>query len=151
MIRFEIKKIFSKTANKIGLIVLLAAIAVTCYFAISSMDYVDEEGDTHTGIAAARYLRDTKAEWEGLITEDVLREVIRQNRLINETYPDSPTDIKTSNIGYHPYTFYSSWVIGEMMQNPFSLHFIVPLENQTRAPEFILALILLSLRGFSIL
>ena len=72
MIRFEIKKIFSKTANKIGLIVLLAAIAVTCYFAISSMDYVDEEGDTHTGIAAARYLRDTKAEWEGLITEDVL-------------------------------------------------------------------------------
>ena len=64
------------------------------------MDYVDEEGDTHTGIAAARYLRDTKAEWEGLITEDVLREVIRQNRLINETYPDSPTDIKTSNIGY---------------------------------------------------
>lgn len=31
MIRFEIKKIFSKTANKIGLIVLLAAIAVTCY------------------------------------------------------------------------------------------------------------------------
>ena len=100
MIRFEIKKIFSKTANKIGLIVLLAAIAVTCYFAISSMDYVDEEGDTHTGIAAARYLRDTKAEWEGLITEDVLREVIRQNRLINETNPDSPTDIKTSNIGY---------------------------------------------------
>ena len=81
MIRFEIKKIFSKTANKIGLIVLLAAIAVTCYFAISSMDYVDEEGDTHTGIAAARYLRDTKVEWEGLITEDVLREVIRQNRL----------------------------------------------------------------------
>lgn len=100
MIRFEIKKIFSKTANKIGLIVLLAAIAVTCYFAISSMGYVDEEGDTHTGIAAARYLRDTKAEWEGLITEDVLREVIQQNRLINETYPDSPTDIKTSNIGY---------------------------------------------------
>lgn len=100
MIRFEIKKIFSKTANKIGLIVLLAAIAVTCYFAISSMGYVDEEGDTHTGIAAARYLRGTKAEWEGLITEDVLREVIRQNRLINETYPDSPTDIKTSNIGY---------------------------------------------------
>lgn len=37
MIRFEIKKIFSKTANKIGLIVLLAAIAVTCYFAISSI------------------------------------------------------------------------------------------------------------------
>ena len=34
------------------------------------------------------------------------------------------------------------------MQNPFSLHFIVPLENQTRAPEFILALILLSLRDF---
>ena len=47
MIRFEIKKIFSKTANKIGLIVLLAAIAVTCYFAISSMDYVDE-GGIHT-------------------------------------------------------------------------------------------------------
>ena len=35
-----------------------------------------------------------------------------------------------------------------MMQNPFSLHFIVPLENQTRAPEFILALILLFVARF---
>lgn len=39
-------------------------------------------------------------------------------------------------------------MIGEMTQNPFSLHFIVPLENQTRAPEFILVLILLPLRSF---
>ncbi len=100
MIRFEIKKIFSKTANKIGLVVLLVTLAVTCYFAISYMDYVDEEGNTHTGISAAKCLRDVKEEWEGPITEDVLREVILQNRLINEAYPDSLTDIKTSNIGY---------------------------------------------------
>ena len=57
---------------------------------------------------------------------------------------------RTFNVDYHPYTFYSSWAIGEMMQNPFDLHFIVPLENQMRAPEFILVLTLLSLRGFSI-
>lgn len=100
MIRFEIKKIFTKRANKIGLGVLLAALAVTCYFAISSMSYVDEEGNTHTGITAARNLRDKKQEWTGLLTEDVLQAVIRQNRLINEACPDNPSDIKTSNIGY---------------------------------------------------
>lgn len=64
MIRFEIKKIFSKTANKIGLIVLLAAIAVTCYFAISSMDYVDEEGIHTQELRQQGTLRDTKAEWK---------------------------------------------------------------------------------------
>lgn len=100
MIRFEIKKVFSKTANKIGLVVLLAALLITCYLAISYMCYIDEAGNAHTGIAAARQLRDAKKGWEGFLTEDVLREVVRQNRLINEAYPEDPADIKTSNIGY---------------------------------------------------
>ncbi|MDO4275648.1 MAG: ABC transporter permease [Eubacteriales bacterium] len=100
MIRFEIKKIFSKTVNKIGLVVLLAALIVTCYFAISSMSYVDEAGNTHVGITAARNLRDKKLEWTGVLTEDVFQEVIRQNRLVNEAYPNDPADIQKSEIGY---------------------------------------------------
>lgn len=100
MIRFEIKKIFSKTANRIGLIILLAALIISCYFAISYLEYVDAEGDTHTGIAAARSLRNTTKDWEGLLTDEVLQEVIRQNRLVNEEYPADSSDIKTSDIGY---------------------------------------------------
>ena len=57
MIRFEIKKIFSKTANKIGLIVLSWQPSLL----LAILQYLPwtmwmRRGDTHTGIAAAKVL-----------------------------------------------------------------------------------------------
>ena len=100
MILFEIKKILSRTGSKVGILVLLITLAVTCYFAVAYTTYVDEEGNGHTGIAAVNNLREEKEEWTGLVTEDYLREVIRKNNEINAVYPYNPTDPVTSDMGY---------------------------------------------------
>ena len=72
MVKFEIKKIFSKPVNKIALILIAVVVCVESHLAISSMLYVDENGDTITGIFAAQPLREAKMQWCGYITEDIL-------------------------------------------------------------------------------
>jgi len=57
MVRFEIKKIISKPVSKIVFIILLAALCIVSYLAVSNVRYVDENGDTIKGISAARSLR----------------------------------------------------------------------------------------------
>lgn len=100
MILFEIKKILSRTGSKVGILVLLVTLAVTGYFAVTYGTYVDEKGDAHTGIKAVRDLYEKKSEWKGLVTEEYLREVIRENNAINEVYPYDPSDPVTSDMGY---------------------------------------------------
>lgn len=72
MIRYEIKKIFSKTICRISMIVLLLSLIISCYFAITNITYIDEQGVSHTGIAAARDLRTEKQKWEGTLDEEAL-------------------------------------------------------------------------------
>ncbi len=100
MILFEIKKILSRTGSKIGLLVLLTTLAVTCYFAVTYTTYVDREGDEHIGIEAVNTLRKEKEKWAGVITEDYLKAVIRENNEINAIYPYDPNDPVTSDMGY---------------------------------------------------
>lgn len=100
MILFEIKKILSRTGSKIGLLVLVTTLVVTCYLAITYTTYVDREGDEHKGIEAVKTLRKEKEEWTGVITEDYLKAVIRKNNEINAIYPYDPNDAVTSNMGY---------------------------------------------------
>ena len=83
MILFEIKKIVSRTGSKIGLLVLMTTLVVTCYLAVTYTTYVDREGDEHKGIEAVKTLQKEKEEWTGVITEDYLKEVIRENNEIN--------------------------------------------------------------------
>ena len=90
MILFEIKKILSRTGSKVGILVLLITLAVSCYFALEYTTYVDEEGNEHTGIAAVNNLREEKEKWTGVITEDYLKAVIRENNEINAVYPYDP-------------------------------------------------------------
>ena len=87
MIRYEIKKIFSKTICRISMIVLLLSLIISCYFAITNITYIDEQGVSHTGIAAARDLRTEKQKWEGTLDEEALQKVLDEYRKINEEYP----------------------------------------------------------------
>ena len=57
MTRFELKKIFLKPVNKIVFIILAISLCVVSYFAIGDVDYVDENGEKSTGIAAASALQ----------------------------------------------------------------------------------------------
>lgn len=87
MIRYEIKKIFSKTICRISMIVLLLSLIISCYFAITNITYIDEQGVSHAGIAAARDLRTEKQKWEGTLDEEALQKVLDEYRKRNEEYP----------------------------------------------------------------
>lgn len=100
MLRYEIKKCFSKTANKIGLLILTVVLIIVSYFAVTYVDYVDEDGNNRTGIIAVRSLRDMKNQWAGYITEDVLREVIVQNTLVNASAEYQSNDVQENNKAY---------------------------------------------------
>lgn len=39
MIRYEIKKIFSKSLSKVSLVVLLFSLLISCYFAITNVSF----------------------------------------------------------------------------------------------------------------
>lgn len=83
MLRFEVKKVFSKMVNKIAFVILAAALFVVSFLAVGRVEYVDEEGNTTSGIAAARHLKNEKNQWAGYITDDVLSKVIERNAEIN--------------------------------------------------------------------
>lgn len=83
MLRFEIKKMFSKTKNRITIMVLLVILIATSILTINRVEYVDESGNHSTGISAAKNLRQAKNEWSGYLTEDVFQKVLEENRSIN--------------------------------------------------------------------
>ena len=85
MLRFEVKKVFSKSKNKIAVIVLFIILIVTSVLTINSVEYVDEDGGHSVGISAARNLKEEKNKWSGYLTEDVFRAVLEENRTINNS------------------------------------------------------------------
>lgn len=100
MILFEIKKIFSKPVNKIVFIILVAVLCVVSYLAVTYVDYVDENGDKITGVAAAQALREEKNLWAGYITEDVLVRVLEENARINNSEEYFSNDVRENEKAY---------------------------------------------------
>lgn len=92
MIRYEIKKIFSKSLSKVSLVVLLFSLLISCYFAITNVSFLDEQGKSHTGIAAAKSLREEKQKWKGVLDEATLQAVLDEYKKISEEYPIRPGD-----------------------------------------------------------
>ncbi|MDE7283211.1 MAG: ABC transporter permease [Lachnospiraceae bacterium] len=78
MTKYEIKKVFYKTSSKIAILVLLFVMGITCFFA-TSVSWVDENGDKHTGPAAVSHLRAARKEWTGYLDEEKISEVIEEN------------------------------------------------------------------------
>lgn len=101
MLRYELKKIFGRTGGKLALLVLAIGIAVICYSATLSVSYTDENGDSHTGPAAARELRDLKNEWAGPIDEAALLRAAEENQRIIASDDYNSEDIQRQNIAYH--------------------------------------------------
>lgn len=103
MVYYEIKKVFSKTGSKVALLVLALLMGLSCYFAISSVYYVNEEGETERGYAAVRKLRAVVKEWSGELTEERIARAIEENSRIkaSEEYQAyQQGDIKKGNIAY---------------------------------------------------
>lgn len=100
MLRFEIKKVFSKTVNKIALLILVVALLVVSFFAVNSVDYVDENGTSTSGIAAARNLRNDKNQWSGYLTDNILSEAILKNEEIIASPEYLSKDVKENDKAY---------------------------------------------------
>lgn len=100
MIRYEIKKIFSKSMNKIVLLFLIVTLIVVSILTINRVEYVDENGNITTGISAARNLREAKNEWSGYLTEDVFVEVHEENLRINNSDEALSDDVTEQDKAY---------------------------------------------------
>lgn len=100
MLKFEIKKIFSKPINKAALLIILAVLVAVSIFTINSVRYTDEEGNTKKGFVAARELRNKQNQWAGTVTEDVLKKVIQENAKINSSKEALSDDIQEQNKAY---------------------------------------------------
>ena len=100
MLYYEIKKIFVKTSNRLALLVLIIALCIVCYRAISGVEFVDENGKTETGINAVQELKTAKKEWAGILTEDKIAKVIRENERINQTKEYQSENDQMNNIAY---------------------------------------------------
>lgn len=114
---FELKKILSKPVNKIVFIILAVSLCVVSYFAVGYASYVDENGETSIGIAAASALREAKNKWAGYITDDVLRKVLEENALINNSDEYLSEDVTENNKAYSKKQGFSD--IREMINRAF--------------------------------
>ena len=99
MLRYELKKIFVKPSGKIALLLLALLLGVTCWFA-TDREFVNEQGNSETGIGAMRKLRAVTKEWAGELTEEKLAEVIAENARINALPGYWGDDGWATDIGY---------------------------------------------------
>lgn len=100
MLRYEIKKVFSKSKNRMVVIVLFVILVITSVLTINRVEYVDEKGNHSVGISAARDLREAKNEWKGYLTEDTLSKALEENRTINSSKEALSDDITEQNKAY---------------------------------------------------
>ncbi len=99
MTRYELKKVFFRTGNKIALFVLLAMTGIVCFFACS-VPYTDADGVTRGGPWAVASLRADQKKWEGILDEDRIRQVIAENKRITDSPEYLSEDVTKNNIAY---------------------------------------------------
>ena len=99
MFKYELKKVFSKTGSRIALLLLLILVGITCYFT-TDVYYVNENGNKETGPAAISKLRAMQKEWTGYLDEEKIRQVIAENRQINESPEALSKNLIDNEIAY---------------------------------------------------
>ena len=68
MVKFELKKIFSSVSGKIALALLAMMVLLAAWLAVSGVEWINEQGDPETGLAAISKLRAAqKVHTNGLI------------------------------------------------------------------------------------
>ena len=100
MMKFEIKKVFSKFKNKIAIFLLLIILIATSILTMNRVEYVDANGNISSGIAAAKNLSAEQNKWSGYLTEDVFMEVLKENERINNSPEALSEDIQDQDKAY---------------------------------------------------
>lgn len=101
MLRYELKKIFSRSGGRLALLVLVIGVAVICYSSMLHISYTDENGDSHSGPAAAQELRRVQSDWAGPIDAAMITRAIDENQKIIASDDYNSDDIQRQNAAYH--------------------------------------------------
>ena len=107
MLKYELKKIFSKRINQVLLAAVLVVTIIYSGMAIWSMRYTDEEGQNHTGIEAGRLLAEDVNEWKGELTAEKISEVINDHKTLSAKYPEGIPDEEWGKHAQSYYDIYS--------------------------------------------
>lgn len=120
MVRFELKKVLSRTGGKIAILLLLALVLLECSFAFDAT-YVTPEGISTHGIAAVRPLRAEQKKWAGMLDEQRIAQVIGElNRI--ESLPEAKSnDYTAGEITYSRKQGISA--IRDLLNNSFATGF----------------------------
>lgn len=97
MLLFEVKKVLSKPLNKAALLILAAVLIIGSFLTIRDVKYIDADGNSSTGFSAARHLQEEKNQWEGYLTENVLKSVIQENTAVSTSPEAQSDDIQENN------------------------------------------------------
>ena len=100
MVKYELKKIVSSTGGKIALALMALLVAVGCWICVSDVEWVNEQGDPETGLAAVSKLRAAQKEWTGVLDEEKLTQIIRENQRICATPEAQSKDYRQNDIAY---------------------------------------------------
>lgn len=93
ILKYELKKIFSKKPNQVVLAVAVLLAVVFSIFAIRSIRYVDKQGVLHEGtLTAARCLASDKNQWKGTLTGEKIASVVKSRKEMDAKYPEDIPD-----------------------------------------------------------
>lgn len=99
MLKYELKKIFSKKINILLVIVVFLLAVVYSVFAIKSITYVEQDGKEYNGILAARKITSVKNKYKGDISPKLIEQIVSKRQSLNKTYPNTiPNDIYAKDL-----------------------------------------------------
>lgn len=106
MTHYELKKIFSRRINQIVLLILAGLTAVCVFIGLNTVSYSIPDENAEYGVrhisgrAAAAHLRADMAQYEGPLTEEMLRRIIEENARLKALPQWQSTDVTDSNYIY---------------------------------------------------
>ena len=72
MLKYELKKVLNKRMNRVLLAAAMLLMVVFSIFAIGSFRAVDANGESRTGLSAARIIVADKNRWQGELTVNLV-------------------------------------------------------------------------------
>lgn len=85
MTYYELKRIIARPSTKILYVLLITVMLVVVGLSISTVEWLNDKGESTKGIVAINKIRDEKKQWSGWLTEDVIAKVIDKNREYNNS------------------------------------------------------------------
>ena len=100
MVKYELKKVLGSLSGRIALVLLALVLLLGCWMCISEVEWVNEQGEAETGLAAVSRLRAAQKQWAGILDTEKLEEIIRENRRICATPEAKSKDYHQNDIAY---------------------------------------------------